>query len=329
MSIANPINAPAPSELGLVSAILPTYNSRKFVARSIDSVLGQQGGFTIELIIVDDCSTDDTMPYLERTYGDDPRVRLFCTDANGGPGHARNLALEQSRGDWIALIDADDAWKADRLLKMSAHCSQADFVADNLLGFDLYHQIETGPLLPTCEIQITLQSMAEKAIAGQFDLGFLKPLIRGEFVRRFRLAYPPLRCNEDLLLYLDILSHGAVTHYIPEGYYVYSTRVGQTSGVRSAMSQSKSDDQATARELFNLIARRADDLSAAEAGALERRAQDFRSNEALARFYDDWSTMDVKSMFAACISHPGLTTVLAQKAAKRVWRRLKRLSGRY
>jgi succinoglycan biosynthesis protein ExoO len=98
-----------------VTVILPTYNSASFVSRAIDSVLGQQGDHRLELIIVDDCSTDVTVELIKQRYGADARVKVIVSERNGGPGIARNLALAEAKGDWIALIDADDAWTADRL----------------------------------------------------------------------------------------------------------------------------------------------------------------------------------------------------------------------
>jgi len=96
---------PAPAPAPVISAIMPAYNSAGFIRRAIDSVLAQTVPVH-ELIVVDDGSTDDTAT-VAASYGD--RVKVF-RQANGGPGAARNRGVRESRGDWLAFLDADDAW---------------------------------------------------------------------------------------------------------------------------------------------------------------------------------------------------------------------------
>jgi glycosyltransferase involved in cell wall biosynthesis len=89
----------------LVSVIVPTYNCGPFVAEALDSILSQDWQ-PLEVIAVDDGSTDDTLEVLRR-YGD--RIRLL-QQPNGGPAAARNLAVRESRGEYLAFLDADDLW---------------------------------------------------------------------------------------------------------------------------------------------------------------------------------------------------------------------------
>ncbi|MGD9835500.1 MAG: glycosyltransferase [Piscinibacter sp.] len=89
----------------LVSVILPTYNCGRFVADAIDSVLSQTYQ-PIEVVVVDDGSTDDTLKVVAR-FGD--RVRVF-TQANAGPAAARNRAVSEARGEYLAFLDGDDLW---------------------------------------------------------------------------------------------------------------------------------------------------------------------------------------------------------------------------
>ena len=106
-------------EKGLVSVIMPTYNSGRFVAESIESILNQT--YThLELLITDDGSTDDT-PQIIRSYEQkDSRIRYFAMSDNMGAGHARNLSIELARGQYIAFCDSDDTWLPEKLEKQIA-----------------------------------------------------------------------------------------------------------------------------------------------------------------------------------------------------------------
>ncbi len=94
-----------------ISVVIPAYNAAPYVARAIESVLAQTVRPT-EVIVVDDASSDATAQVVER-YG--PPVRLLRRAANGGPAAARNTGIAAAQGEWIALLDADDAWLPRKL----------------------------------------------------------------------------------------------------------------------------------------------------------------------------------------------------------------------
>jgi glycosyltransferase involved in cell wall biosynthesis len=94
-----------------VSVIIPTYNRASTVGNAIESVLGQTL-FDLEVIVVDDGSSDGTGKILQETYGD--RIRYFA-QANQGVSAARNKGLAEARGQWIALLDSDDLWDKEKL----------------------------------------------------------------------------------------------------------------------------------------------------------------------------------------------------------------------
>lgn len=96
----------------LVSIITPTYNCGKFIGETIESVLCQTYN-NWEMIIVDDCSTDDTIEIVASFK--DPRIKYHRLDHNSGAAVARNLALRLARGRWIAFLDSDDLWLPTKL----------------------------------------------------------------------------------------------------------------------------------------------------------------------------------------------------------------------
>jgi glycosyltransferase involved in cell wall biosynthesis len=94
-----------------VSVVIPTYNRADKVRSGIESVLTQS--FTdLEVIVVDDGSSDGTGRILGETYGD--RIR-YCFQTNQGASVARNRGIEEARGEWIAFLDSDDLWEKDKL----------------------------------------------------------------------------------------------------------------------------------------------------------------------------------------------------------------------
>ncbi|MBT3365678.1 MAG: glycosyltransferase [Nitrospina sp.] len=94
----------------LVSIIIPTFNRGYCLAESICSVLDQS--FTnLELIVVDDGSTDNTLEIVRKF----PGTQMICLEKNRGVSFARNRGLEQARGDWIAFLDSDDLWEKGKL----------------------------------------------------------------------------------------------------------------------------------------------------------------------------------------------------------------------
>lgn len=110
---------------GLVSIIMPSWNTGRFIAESIQSVLNQT--YTNwELLIVDDCSTDNTDDVVASFQ--DERIRYFHNAKNSGAALTRNRAMQEAQGEWIAFLDSDDLWMPDKLEKQltwmeeNGHC---------------------------------------------------------------------------------------------------------------------------------------------------------------------------------------------------------------
>ena len=114
-------------EKELVSVIIPTYNRKHTIKRCIDSVLAQTYR-AFEIIIVDDCSTDGTMEYVDELYGaiTDINIIYVRNDDNLGASASRNVGVSYANGDYIAFHDSDDEWLPDKLEKQMAAFLQAD-----------------------------------------------------------------------------------------------------------------------------------------------------------------------------------------------------------
>lgn len=96
----------------LVSIIMPSYNTAKFISKTIESVL-EQTYKNWELLIVDDCSTDNTDEIVSKY--DDDRIIYLKNKKNSGAAVSRNKALKNAKGKWIAFLDSDDLWYPTKL----------------------------------------------------------------------------------------------------------------------------------------------------------------------------------------------------------------------
>ncbi len=118
----------------LVSVIMPSYNTAEFIEKSVKSVINQT--YTNwELIIVDDCSQDNTEEILKK-YLADKRIRYYRNEANLGAAISRNRALKEAKGRWIAFLDSDDLWKREKLQK------QIEFMEKNEYYFSYTNYVE-------------------------------------------------------------------------------------------------------------------------------------------------------------------------------------------
>lgn len=127
----------------LISIITPTYNCAKFISETIESVINQTY-INWEMIIVDDCSTDNTKEIVQEYMLRDSRIKYFCLEKNCGAAIARTKAMEIAKGKYMAFLDSDDLWLKNKLQY------QLDCMKKNNWNFSCtaYEQInENGELL--------------------------------------------------------------------------------------------------------------------------------------------------------------------------------------
>ena len=117
----------------LVSIIMPSYNTARFISKTIESVL-EQTYKNWELLIVDDCSTDNTDEIVSKY--DDDRIIYLKNKKNSGAAVSRNKALKNAKGKWIAFLDSDDLWLPEKLER------QLKFMVQNNYAFTYHEYIE-------------------------------------------------------------------------------------------------------------------------------------------------------------------------------------------
>ena len=112
----------------LISVVMPNYNGERFVENAIDSVLYQTYR-NLELIVIDDCSTDESLLLIQKKALQDSRIRVLALEKNSGVANARNIGIQAATGEYIALLDNDDLWTEDKIERQLAIASRgADIV---------------------------------------------------------------------------------------------------------------------------------------------------------------------------------------------------------
>ncbi len=215
--------------IGVISFIIANYNGSQFLGKAVASALAQRN-VDVEVIIVDDCSSDDSAQIAQGIAKGDPRVRFFALAANSGPSVARNAALAHAKGEWIAVLDNDDLIHPDRAATLiaEAQASKADMIADNLVLFDDIAATHAHSFLGRSRLEGAqwiglVDYLEETRMHGRApNLGFLKPLWRRDWLIRSGLQYDAnLRIAEDDDLILRALLAGARYRLLPEPHYFY------------------------------------------------------------------------------------------------------------
>lgn len=242
----------------VISVVVPSYNAERFLARAVRSALGQRGVEWLEVIVVDDVSSDGSVRVAHQLAAEDSRVKVLVNEVNRGPGGSRNAGIAAATGEWIALLDADDALAEGRLSRLvdSARESGSRIVADLPVLFDLQANVAAPTQLPAkggWQLLEPEDLLSTGTVEG-LDLGLLKPMFHRSLAESGLWRYSDARHGEDFILYLDLLCRGERFTLLHEAHYIFSTRVGEVSGRYSPGSVTSVDYRGIARDSLALAA---------------------------------------------------------------------------
>ena len=212
-----------------ISVITPAYNADQYVKRVTRSVLSQRD-VDLEWIIVDDCSTDNTLVEIRAEVGDDPRVRLIRASRNGGVSEARNLALAHAVGEYVCFLDVDDSWAPDKLAVQYQFMqeSNADVTAMDYLRVD-ESQRPLGLVRPPPVI--TFRMMLNSNRIGNLTAMVRRSLLTDVAFRRIG--------HEDYVFWLDALRKAKMVLRVPtqEPLCFYTVRSSSISADKRAAAK--------------------------------------------------------------------------------------------
>lgn len=204
----------------IVSIITPTYNSSKYIEETIRSIINQT--YTNwELLITDDCSSDNTLQIIEAFQAKDKRIKVFKLKTNSGAGVARNNSIRKASGKFIAFCDSDDKWLPNKLEK------QINFLHKNNQPFTYssYKVIDESGIFKeviTCPKKVTFQKMLRNNYVG-----CLTAIYDSE--KLGKMYMPEIRTRQDWVLWLNILKTIKTAKGITEPLAIYTDRSNSIS----------------------------------------------------------------------------------------------------
>ncbi|MFM5124853.1 glycosyltransferase family 2 protein [Aeromonas veronii] len=202
----------------LVSVIMPTYNSSLTIIDTINSLV-RQDYTEWELLITDDCSTDNTVDLIKKMFCQDPRINIEINVANSGAGYSRNRSINRAKGKYIAFLDADDLWlpnklscQVDYMEKTGAHFSYTAYQKFSDAGLG-------GVVMPP--IRVTHNQLLKGCV-----IGCLTAMYNAEILGRQTM--PLIRKRQDMGLWLKLLKLCDAAHGIQEVLAYYRTDSGMS-----------------------------------------------------------------------------------------------------
>ncbi|OUL22568.1 glycosyltransferase family 2 protein [Nostoc sp. 106C] len=251
-----------------VSVIIPAYNTEAYIAQAIESVL-QQTLSNIEVIVVDDASTDKTVD-IARSFSD-KRLKVLVNEQNLGASGARNRAIREARGEWVAVLDSDDWYAPERLEKLLqiADAENADMIADDLYLIQDGQNSPWSTLISQSGECINHIKIIDPVYFVKTDvygkpglhLGISKPLFKRDFLIKNGIEYDRnLTIVQDFWLVMNCLIKGAKFVLVPEPYYFYRSRQGSLTFSNNPSNRERNLEQCcckisdflTEEDIFNL-----------------------------------------------------------------------------
>ncbi|HEU5047123.1 MAG TPA: glycosyltransferase family 2 protein [Rickettsiales bacterium] len=223
-----------------VCIVIAAYNAQATIARAIRSALAEPE--VTEVVVVDDASSDGTVEAALMCDDGTRRLKVLVQPVNRGPSAARNVAIANSTSAWIGILDADDFLLPGRTAGLLAYGENADMIADDLWQVpetavegprkSLLGDALEGPRLVGFQ-EFVLSNVTGRG-SDRKELGFIKPLMRREFLAEHGIRYQEhMRLGEDFELYARSLALGARLVLVPPQGYVSVVRPNSLSGTHS------------------------------------------------------------------------------------------------
>ncbi len=214
--------------MNLISIITPAHNCSQFISETIYSVMSQSFS-DWELIVVDDCSSDDSVEIIQSFVDRDSRIKLIELNENSGAAVARNIAIEAAKGRYIAFLDSDDLWFPDKLEKQLAFMNKHNYP----FTYTAYEKVdEKGRLFGKVGVP---GKVSYPDLLKMCSVGCLTAMYDMEY---FGKVYMPLiRKRQDLGLWLKLLKMTSCAYGLEEPLAQYRVRTDSISSNKASAAR--------------------------------------------------------------------------------------------
>lgn len=198
----------------MISFIIPTYNAEQYLAQCLESIIAQRGAYSLEIILIDDESTDNSLAIAQAYAGKDSRV-IVLTQPHAGQSAARNLGLRHAKGEYIAFVDADDYLAPDWCQQHIKAIQGVDYVQSG-------YKKEGRTIIAKHAYQFTAawaRLYKRKALHG--------------------LSFPEGMIYEDVLFSVQLWCSNATCRQIPYAGYYYTTNPTSTTSKRNQEAEQR------------------------------------------------------------------------------------------
>ncbi len=197
-----------------VSVVMPAYNAEKTIKDAIDSVLNQTFA-DFELIVINDCSNDNTYDIVYNLSQHDERIKLLNNKVNSGVSISRNYGISVAKGLWIAFLDSDDMWKSEKLEKqLKLLESKEDAVICYTASSFVNEYGEPYSYIMEAESEINLTTLLKRNLISCSSV-----VINADVMKQYKM--PGDQMHEDYYIWLSVLKKYGVAYGINEPLLIY------------------------------------------------------------------------------------------------------------
>lgn len=205
----------------LVSIITPAYNAAEYIAETIESVLDQTYP-NWEMLIINDCSKDNTAEIVRSYTIKDKRIKLINLEKNSGAAVARNTAIQNAKGRYVAFLDSDDLWKKEKLQKQLSFMQQNGYA----FTFTEYQYLKLTPEEPLRRIKVPESLTYEQSLKNTI-IGCLTVMVDRKQTGDFQM--PLVRAGQDHLTWWLLMKRGFKAYSLQENLAEYRRVEGSIS----------------------------------------------------------------------------------------------------
>lgn len=212
----------------LVSVIIPVYNADERIEKACDSVLNQSYS-NIEVIIIDDCSSDNSFNIIKNMSKKDKRIKAYKNEINLGVSQTRNLGIEMAKGKFIAFLDSDDIWKKDKLEKQISHINEtkADIC---YTGYEIIDKDERHVTIYTVPNNIDYAGLLKENVICCSSIVIKSELLK---INHFEHEF----FHEDFVLWLKLLKKGYKAVGIQEALVIYRKGGRSSNKIKASINR--------------------------------------------------------------------------------------------